>query len=82
MGLYHDQPFSLTITCDAPDAPSTIPWTAASPRRLPPVYTGPLTIQENTPVRAKAFGGGLLSSDVATATYLFRDPPTPCRWSA
>ena len=76
MGLYHDQPFSLTITCDAPDATIHYTLDGSEPTEASPVYTGPLTIQENTPVRAKAFGGGLLSSDVATATYLFETPHT------
>lgn len=76
MGLYHDQPFSLTITCDAPDATIHYTLDGSEPTEASPVYTGLLTIQENTPVRAKAFGGGLLSSDVATATYLFETPHT------
>ena len=39
-------------------------------------YTGPLTVETNTVVRAVAYGPGLMSSEVVTATYLFEDPHT------
>ncbi len=37
------------------------------------LYESPLEISENTPLRAKAFADGMLSSKVVSSTYIFSD---------
>lgn len=53
-----DEVIRYTTDCTTPDASS-------------PAYTGPITINKNTVVRAAAFREGRLTGDTATGTYLF-----------
>ncbi len=43
----------------------------STPTRESSVYTGPIAIEENTALRARAFQEGMLPSPVASASYLF-----------
>ena len=40
------------------------------------LYTGPITISENTPITARAYSDGLLKSAKVVATYLFEEKHT------
>ena len=74
--LYADAPFSLSITCSLPEATVYYTLDGSQPTKESQVYTAPLTISDNTVVRALALAPGLLPSQTATATYLFETPHT------
>lgn len=76
LGLYHKEPFQLTLSC--PTAGAAIHYTldGSPPTAASPAYTGPIAIGKNTVLRAVALSDGLLPSDVVTATYLFEEPHT------
>ncbi len=76
MELYQTAVFQLSISCATAGAEIRYTLDGSEPTEESPLYTGPLSIQENTPLRAKAFCSGLLPSDTATATYLFETPHT------
>jgi len=77
-GLY-DEPFSLVITTDTPDA--TILYTLdgtepevtdfSNPEGI--VYEGPISIDHTSCVRALAYLPGWMPSNVDTQTYIFLD---------
>jgi len=79
---FYDVPFQVEITTDTTGA--TIRYTltyldASSDRGKEPnetsglVYSGPITIDETTCLRAVAFKSGWLSTNVDTHTYIFLD---------
>ncbi len=70
-GLYASDPFTLSITCDTPGAKIYYTLDGSKPTSSSHLYTGPIKITGNTPVRAVAVAQGMLESDVSTATYLF-----------
>lgn len=74
---FYDEPISVTITCETPDV--TIyysldglePGRQLSRRISGQVYSGPLTIEQTTCLRAAARRDGWRSTDVCTHTYIF-----------
>jgi hypothetical protein len=76
-------PFQLTITTLTPGATIRYTTNGAPPTASTGnVYSGPITIDRTTTVRAAAFKTGFISSDVDTQTYLFlndviRQPSMP-----
>jgi hypothetical protein len=75
-GLYHTESFTVTITCSNPNAVIYYTTDGEEPNTRDNTYTGPITISQNTPLRAVSYVSGKLKSDVATANYLFEDPHT------
>jgi len=74
--LYHDAAFELTLSCPTPGAAIYYTTDGSKPTSASSRYTGPITISQNTPVKAMAVCDGLLDSEVAAATYLFETPHT------
>ena len=75
-GLYHAEPFQLHLSCPTPQAKIYYTTNGSTPTEASTPYTGPITVNANTPVRAVACAAGLLPSPVATATFLFGKPHT------
>ena len=75
-GLYHTESFTVTITCSDPNAVIYYTTDGEEPNTRDKQYSGPITISENTPLRAVSYVSGKLKSDVTTANYLFEDPHT------
>lgn len=74
--LYQTEAFSLSMTCTTEGAEIYYTLDGSEPDSSDILYTSPITISKNTPVRAVAIREGLLSSDVTSATYLFETPHT------
>jgi len=74
--LYHTASFQLTISSLTPDARIYYTTDGSKPTTDSSLYTGPLTISKNTPVKAIAVADGLLQSDTSAATFLFEEPHT------
>ncbi len=76
MGLYHSQAFRLVLSSSTPGASIRYTLDGSQPTASSALYSGPLSIEKSTVVRAVALAGGLLESDVVTRTYLFEEPHT------
>lgn len=68
-GLYKE-PVSVRLSADE-DAVIHYTLDGSTPTKESPVYTGPISIEKNTALRARAFQEGMLSSTVSSASYLF-----------
>ena len=68
-GGFYDEPLSLSLK--AMDASAEIRYTldGSEPDEQSAVYTGPIDINKTAVVRARAFGDGLLPSDIQTHTF-------------
>lgn len=69
--LYHEEPFELTLTC--PDLTSEIRYTTdgSAPTKKSKLYSDPITVSDNSVIRAAAFHEGRMDSNPVTCTYLF-----------
>ena len=67
-GTYNEAQ-TVTISCTTQDATIRYTLDDTEPNENSAVYTSPLTINETTTVKAKAWKSGLQASEVATATY-------------
>ncbi|HWS28953.1 MAG TPA: lamin tail domain-containing protein [Clostridia bacterium] len=74
--LYHSEAFTISISCLTSGAEIRYTLDGSLPDASSPLYTEPLTISKNTPVRAVALKVGLLNSKTVNATYLFEAPHT------
>ncbi len=74
--LYHSDSFDLTIFCRDPNATIYYTLDGDEPNTKSKLYSGPIKISKNTPVRAKAYVDGLLPSEIMTANFLFEQPHT------
>lgn len=74
--LYHDEAFSVTLTCSMPDATIYFTTDGSLPSEQSTPYTGAIAISESTAIRAVAISDGLLASTETSATYLFTEPHT------
>lgn len=74
--LYHDEAFSVTLTCSMPDATIYFTTDGSLPCEQSTPYSGAITISESTAIRAVAISDGLLASTETSATYLFTEPHT------
>lgn len=61
---------TVEITCATDDAEIRYTTDGSAPTRDSKLYSGPLTVKGNMVIKAKAFRSGLISSPVATHTYL------------
>jgi hypothetical protein len=71
-GGFHSDPVTLAMSSRTPGAQIYYTLDGSNPTQSSQLYQEPLSISANTPVRAIAYGDGLLSSEVQTATYLFK----------
>lgn len=83
---FFTQPFTLTISTATPDATIRYSLNGTTPTEADNTncftYTGPITIDRTTTVRAAAFKTSYAATDVDTQTYVFLDdiltqPATP-----
>jgi len=65
---------SIRITDASPLAQIHYTLDGSEPTAQAPLYAGPFTISDPTVVKARAFGGGLIDSAVATASLTFQTP--------
>ncbi len=67
-----DAPFTLTLSCDTPGALIRYTTDGTAPTQTSGIaYTGPITIDGTTCIRAGAFRAGWMASGVQTYSYLF-----------
>lgn len=73
-GTYYDQ---VDVTITTSTLGTTILYTTdgSDPNSSSAVYSGPISILEDTVIKAKAFRNGLLDSPVASATYIIEPHP-------
>lgn len=74
--LYHSEKFSVTITCDDPNAEIYYTTDGSEPTLKSKRYTEPLIFIKSMPLRAIAYVSGKRLSEITTATYLFEEPHT------
>jgi hypothetical protein len=70
---FYSSPFPLVITTDTPGAEIRYTLNGSAPSATSTLYTGPITIDKTTTLRAQAFKTGLTSSGVDTESYIFLD---------
>lgn len=69
---FFESPFQLAMTTPTPGVEIRYTLDGSTPTETNGfVYTGPLTIDRTSVIRAGAFRPGFLSSDIVTRTYLF-----------
>ena len=69
---FYDAPFQLIISTNTPGAQIRYTTNGSPPTATTgTVYTGPITIDRTTTIRAAAFKTGLVPSNVDTQTYIF-----------
>ncbi len=74
--LYHQGSFQLALSSLTPGARIYYTTDGSKPTTDSTLYTGPMTISKNTPVKAIAVADGMLPSDTSAATFLFEEPHT------
>ncbi len=62
---------TVTITCQTPGVQIRYTTDNTTPSQTSALYTGPIYIQNNVSIRARAFKQGYFDSPVTTASYLF-----------
>ena len=75
-GLYHDGPFTLSISCADPDATVYYTLDGSTPAVTSPVYTGPIPVSATVTVHAMAISAGKLDSQVETVHFVLRPAHT------
>lgn len=75
-GLYHTEPFTVSISCAEPGAQIYYTLDGSEPTARDTLYTAPVEITKNCVLRAAGFSTGKLPSQIATADYLFDAPHT------
>lgn len=74
---FYDGRITVTIT-GTPGQEIRYTTDCGTPTRKSALYTGPITVDKTTVVRARAFGEDLLGSTTAGSTYIINDPvPSP-----
>ncbi len=76
MGLYHSEPFDVSITAREPGARIYYTTDGSKPTEGDRLYEGPIAISLNTVLRAVSVMEGRMTSAITTATYLFEQPHT------
>lgn len=75
-GLYQKAAFSLSLTSATPGASIYYTLDGSKPDADATLYTGPIQVSGNRPVRAVSMAEGLLPSDIVSYTYLFESAHT------
>ncbi len=71
---FYDEPFELEITSDTPGAEIRYTTNNSNPTaNSGTVYSGPITIDQTTVIRAAAFLDGFEPTNIDTQTYIFLD---------
>ncbi|MGC9326386.1 MAG: chitobiase/beta-hexosaminidase C-terminal domain-containing protein, partial [Candidatus Hinthialibacter sp.] len=71
---FYDEPFTVTLSTPTDHASIRYTTDCSDPTEAHGLlYSGPITIDRLTPLRAAAFKPGFESSNIATQTYLFLD---------
>ena len=73
---FYNNPFGVDLFSATAGADIRYTLDGSEPTSTSPLYMGPIFIQQNTTLRAKAFATGLLPSSTATFNYLFDDQST------
>ncbi|HWQ98234.1 MAG TPA: lamin tail domain-containing protein [Clostridia bacterium] len=76
LSLYHSSAFSVTISCDDPNAEIYYTTDGDEPSMDSTRYTAPVEISSNTPLRAISYVSGKRQSEITSATYLFEEKHT------
>ena len=74
--LYHEDAFSLTLSCIDPNVEIRYTTDGSEPSQGSKLYSGPINISQNSVIRAVAYANGYLRSDIVTFHYLFEKPHT------
>lgn len=74
--LYHAEAFTVTISARSDGAEIRYTTNGSKPTSRSKKYDGPITVEKTTVLRAVSVFPGLVTSEVATATYLFVEPHT------
>ncbi len=69
-GVY-SSPFQVTITCDTPGASIYYTTNGSEPNLTSTLYTGPISINKTTVLRARAILSGWRASNTDTQSYIF-----------
>ncbi|MBO4384194.1 MAG: lamin tail domain-containing protein [Clostridia bacterium] len=69
-GLYASASDAVSITTATPGAEIRYTLDGSTPTRSSYLYSGPITLNSNTVIKARAFMEGLVNSPVATHTYI------------
>ena len=72
---FFDNPQTIALTHNNADAKIYLTFNGSIPNENSFVYTSPLTVSSNTPIRARSIQSGWMSSTVEAATYLFGVKP-------
>ncbi len=75
-GGFFGTPITLTLTPASPGDQIYYTTDGVSPTSASTLYTGPIQINSNTPIRAISTKPGFVSSAVVTQTFLFNEPAT------
>lgn len=75
-GGFLSTPITLTLTPDSPGDQIYYTTDGVRPTSASTLYSGPIQITTNTPIRAISMKPGFVSSAVITHTYLFNEPAT------
>ena len=75
-GLYHTEPFSVSIRCADPDAVIRYTLDGSEPTESSKIFTEPIEITGSVTLRVTAQSENSLPSRILTAHYLFVDPHT------
>ena len=76
-GGYYTSPQTVSISISTSGATIRYTTNGSEPTESSPVYTGPITIQTTTTLKAKAFKSGMNPSATATAVYTIGSTPPP-----
>lgn len=74
--LYRSEAFTVTLTAGDENAEIHYTLDGSKPDESSPVYSSPISIDSNTVLRAVSIVPGCLTSECATATYLFEQRHT------
>ncbi len=75
-GGFFSANFEVVLASQTPNATIRYSLDGGEPDASAAIYTAPISVQQNTTLRARAFAAGHLPSPVTTQTYIFETKPT------
>lgn len=75
-GGTYDSAQRVTLTCDTPIADIRYTTNGDEPTETSTKYTGPISVSDSVPIKAKAFKGGMTASVAASAEFTVNIPPS------